>query len=101
MYVYNHGKKKKGDLNGRKQNRLNNDELSKVNGGGLFSHYRDDEYRQAGVEIIGPGTFPNDRYKFQGRKISTSEAEALAGFCLDTGRPAVSVEEAKAYYHQN
>ncbi len=53
------------------------------------------------MEIIGPGTFTNDGYKFQGRKISTSEAEALAGFCLDTGRPAVSVEEAKAYYHQN
>ena len=59
-----------------------------------FSPYDDEEYRAAGVEIVGPGKYWNDGYKFQGRDSKSGEASILVEFYLKNGRVASSVEEA-------
>ena len=40
-----------------KKNKINEEELEKVSGGGLFFPYTDSTFNEAGVEIVGAGNF--------------------------------------------
>lgn len=73
--------------------------MESVSGGGIFSHYDDWEYQQAGVDVVGPGTFWNDGYKFQGKTISTLDAIYLVDFYQANGRVASSVQEANDWWY--
>ena len=53
---------------------------------------------QQGVEIVGPGILWNDGYKFQGKEITTTEADRLAFFTYYNNRPANSIQEAKEFW---
>ncbi len=64
-----------------------------------FSPYDDEKYRAAGVEIVGPGKYWNDGYKFQGRDSKSGEASILVEFYLKNGRVASSVEEAMDWFN--
>lgn len=77
--------------------KLTDPELIKANGGGLFSAFNDEDYAAAGVEIVGPGLFYNDGYKFKGKTISTSDAEYLGYYYRYYGKAADSIEEAKEW----
>ena len=78
-----------------KENKVLDDKnLEQVDGAGLFSSYNDGEYAAAGVTIIGPGTFYNDGYSFQGAEITTNQANALVYFFKANGHVASSVQEA-------
>ena len=81
-----------------KKKALSDKKLDKVDGGGFFSKYSDEEYAAAGVEIVGPGMFYNDGYRFKGKDITTEQAEKLAFFYYYKEYPAESVEQAEEYY---
>lgn len=70
-------------------------ELDKVTGAGLFSRNTDEEYRNAGVEVVGPGTFWNDGYRFKGQDISTDDANFLVLYRYYLGRVADSIPAAR------
>lgn len=78
--------------------KIEDKKLNKVDGGGFFSQHTLEEYKKAGVEVVGPGYLYNDGYKFQGKEISTKDANVLAFFTYYYGRPANSLEEAYDYY---
>ena len=85
-------------MNEENKKKFDDKTLDKVDGGGFFSKYSDEEYAAAGVEIVGPGTFYNDGYKFKGKDITTEQAERLAFFYYYKEYPAESVEQAEEYY---
>ena len=80
-----------------KKNKINEEELEKVSGGGLFSPYTDSTFNEAGVEIVGAGNFYNDGYRFNGKDISDEEAKCLVEFYFAKKRIANSVQEAVDY----
>jgi len=77
---------------------LNDENLAKVDGAGCFSAWSDKYYIAAGVEIVGPGILWNDGYKFQGKEITTTEADRLAFFTYYNNRPANSIQEAIEFW---
>ena len=76
---------------------VEDEKLKKVDGGGFFSSYSEEEYNAAGVEVVGWGYFYNDGYRFQGKDISTEDANTLAFFTYYKGYPASSIEEANEF----
>ena len=82
-----------------KNRKLDDEQIEKVSGGGFFSPYDDEDYHAAGVEIIGPGKWYNDGYKFQGQEIKSGEATILVEFFFKNGRIASSVEEAMDWFN--
>lgn len=80
------------------EKKINDKKLEQVSGGGLFSRHSDKEYAEAGVTVVGPGTFYNDGYAFKGKEISTEDAHMLVFFYYYHDYPAESVEEAREYY---
>ena len=71
--------------------------LKDVNGGGFFSDWRDSDYEDAGVEIVGKGLLYNDGYRFNGVDISTEDAGDLAFLYYYRGFRAESLEAARNY----
>ena len=55
---------------------LNVEQLDQVNGGGIFSRFRDKQYAAAGITVKGAGWFYNDGYEYNGKEISTDEANS-------------------------
>ena len=80
------------------QYRIEDGKLDKVDGGGLFSGYSNDEYKKAGVKVIGAGIFVDSGYEYRGKKISTEDANKLVFFSQYQGRPAASLKEARDYF---
>ena len=78
--------------------KIEDEKLDKVSGGGLFDMYTEGDYNAAGVEVIGWGYLYNDGYKFQGKEISSTDANRLVFFTGYNGRPAYSLEEAYEFY---
>ena len=77
------------------------DQLDRVNGGGLFSRFRDKQYAAAGITVKGAGWFYNDGYEYNGKEISTDEANWLAYYYYWNKKRAPSMAEAKRYYEAN
>ena len=51
---------------GLKAQKLDDEAVEQISGGaarGFFSAYSDEKYREAGVEVIGPGDWYNDGYR--------------------------------------
>ena len=86
-------------MNEENKKKLEDKKLDKVNGGGFFSKYSDEEYAAAGVEIVGPGTWYNDGYRFKGKDITTEQAEMLGFFYYYKEYPAESLEQAEEFYN--
>ena len=82
----------------KENKKIEEKKLDDVNGGGLFSAYSEEDYNQAGVEVVGWGYFYNDGYKFQGQEISKMDASGLVFFTHYNERPAYTVEEAYEFY---
>ena len=78
--------------------KLEDEQIEKVAGGGFFSPYDDEEYIAAGIEIIGPGRFYNDGYRFQDQEITSGEATILVEFYKFHGRIASALQEALDWY---
>ena len=72
--------------------------LEQVSGGGLFSAYTDENYAKAGIEVVGPGWFYNDGYRYNGQDISMDEANWLTYYYVENHRRASSIDEAKRYF---
>jgi hypothetical protein len=70
-------------------------DLEKVSGGGWISTYSDEEYNDAGVEVIGSGRVWNSGYKFilTGEELNWTEADAAVEFKIRYGRKAISKAE--------
>ena len=83
----------------RETKRLEDEQIEKVSGGGFFSPYDDEDYAAAGVEVIGPGRFWNDGYRFQGKEIESGEATYLVEFYRKHGRVASSLQEAEDWFN--
>ena len=63
------------------EKKINDKKLEQVSGGGLFSRHSDKEYAEAGVTVVGPGTFYNDGYAFKGKE-STRSYNSNSSFCI-------------------
>lgn len=70
-------------------------ELDKVAGAGLFSRNTDEEYADAGVEVVGPGVLWNDSYKFKGTTISRADANFLVLYRYYLGHVADNIPDAR------
>ena len=85
----------------QKKKRLEDDDLKKVDGAGIFSRFTNDIYELAGVEVVGPGTFWNDGYRYKGQEISDATANVLAYYAFYECQPAESIEQAREYVLQH
>ena len=76
-------------------NRLKDEDLNKVSGGGFFSAYSTSRYNEAGVTVIGEGDWYNDGYELTAshEKISAEMANWAVKYYDLTGVPAWEVEE--------
>ena len=84
----------------QKPEKMSLDELEQVSGGSLQSLFKDKEYAAAGVEIIGPGIFKNDGYKYNGIQIYPSVANRIVVFYQKTGRRPVDMFEAWDWFDE-
>ena len=82
----------------KENKKIDEQKLENVSGGGFFSEYSDEDYSKAGVEVVGSGILWNDGYKFQGKEISTEDANKLAFFTYYKGYAAGSLQEAREFY---
>ena len=81
-------------------NTVDDHDLEKVAGGGLFSKYSVAEYEAAGVTVINPGYLYNEKYKLtnSGEDLETDWAERAVIFYDYRGRPAWNLEELTYWY---
>ena len=65
-------------------------ELDDITAGAALADYTDEEYNEAGVEVIGPGEFQNQGYRLMasGENFSSRQAYYAVSFYRVTGRQA-------------
>ena len=94
--------------------KLDDEEMGQVSGGesvpydpngepvvaGLFSNFTDSKFKEAGVEIVGPGWLYNDSYilKATGEVLSTKWATWAVHFYIAKKRRARCLREIQEYY---
>lgn len=60
--------------------KMNDSDLDKVSGGAFFQDFSDDQYNNAGVEIVKPDSNNKGCFIFDGEKISRDEAGTIVDF---------------------
>lgn len=86
--------------NNNNTNKINDDNIEKVSGGGFFSAYSDNRYNEAGVEVIGSGSLWNDGYRLMasGEKLTAEQANWAVSYYDKTGVAASNLEEIRRFF---
>ena len=80
---------------------LSDDANETVTGGGILTQYSNNDYREAGLEVIDPGVFTNGGYilRASGQSLTEEQANNVVRFFREVGRPASNYEEVVEKLH--
>ena len=89
-----------GNIMAENTNKIEDGDIEKVSGGGIFSAFSNERYAEAGVEVVGAGTYWNDGYILVSSReeLTAEQANWAVNYYDKTGVPASSLDEIRRFF---